>query len=112
MIFNISNLTYLNFPRCFTDGQSSIERVVQNRLSNISDDVGSTVSQWTMSAAIGHLRNYVAGVIENGETDIDIFNRFVIRPEASVSRQLARQQRIEQRRNGKLLHNRKEKFLK
>ena len=88
------------FRRCFSDGQSSIERVVQNRLSNISEDVGSTVSQWTMSAAIGHLRNYVAGVTESGESDLEVFNQFVVHPEASSSRRLARQRRIEQRRNG------------
>ena len=58
-----------------------------------------------MSAATGHLRNYVAGVIQNGETDIDIFNRFVVRPDNSASRRLARQQRIEQRRAGKLFYN-------
>ena len=74
--------------------------MVQNRLSNISDDVGSTVSQWTMSAAVGHLRNYVAGVVENGETDMAIFDRFVVRPEASASRRIARQRRIDERRNG------------
>ena len=93
----------LYISRCFSDGQSSIERVVQNHLSNISDDVGSTVSQWTMSSAIGHLRNCVAGVIENGETDIDVFNQFVVRPEGSSVRRTARQRRIEERSNGKNL---------
>ena len=91
--------------RCFSDGQASIERVVQNRLSNISDDVGSTVSQWTMSAAIGHLRNYVAGVVENGETDMAIFDRFVVRPEASASRRIERQRRMDGRRNGNTFNN-------
>ena len=81
----------------FSDGQLSIERVVQNRMANISEDVGPSVSQWTMSSAIGHLRNYVGGVTENGENDVDMFNQFVIRPEASSSRRLARQQRMEQR---------------
>ena len=87
--------------RCFSDGQSSIERVVQNRLSNISEDVGSTVSLWTMSTAIGHLRNYVAGVTASGESDLDVFNQFVVRPDASSNRRLERQRRIEQRRNRK-----------
>ena len=78
--------------------------MVQNRLSNISDDVGSTVSQWTMSAAIGHLRNYVAGVVENGETDMALFDRFVVRPEASASRRIARQRRMDERLNGKTVN--------
>ena len=53
-----------------------------------------------MSTAIGHLRNYVADVVRNGETDLDMFNRFVIRPEASTARKRERQGRVEQRRNG------------
>ena len=77
--------------------------MVQNRLSNIGDDVGSTVGQWTMSAAIGHLRNYVAGVIENGENDMELFNQFVVRPGESADRRVARQRRIESRRNGTCL---------
>ena len=53
-----------------------------------------------MSTAVGHLRNYVADVVRNGETDIDMFNRFVIRPEASAGRKKERQGRLEQRRDG------------
>ncbi len=47
---------------CFSDSQASLERLLENRLSLISDDVGPTLQQWTMSSAIGHLRTYVAGV--------------------------------------------------
>ena len=53
-----------------------------------------------MSTAVGHLRNYVADVVRNGETDIDMFNRFVIRPEVSAARKKERQGRVEQRRDG------------
>ena len=86
------------FCRCFTDGQTSLERVVQSRLSSMSDEVGSNVSQWTMSAATGHLRNYVAGVNEDGEGGEAIFDQFVVRLDESSSRRLARQRRIEQRK--------------
>ena len=53
-----------------------------------------------MSAAIGHLRNYVAGVVENGETDMALFDRFVVRPESSASRRIERQRRMDERLNG------------
>ena len=67
----------------------------------MSDEVGSNVGQWTMSAATGHLRNYVAGVNEDGDGGEAIFDQFVVRVDESSSRRLARQRRIEQR-NGNL----------
>ena len=36
-----------------------------SRLSVLTEDVGPMISQWTMSAGIGHFRGYVAGVDVN-----------------------------------------------
>ena len=48
--------------RSFTDGNVSLERVVRNRLEAVSGDVGEgPFREWILSAAVGHLRNYVAG---------------------------------------------------
>ncbi len=67
---------------CFTDGMASLERLLENRLSFISEDVGPTIRQWTLSTAVGHLRNYVATV----DVPEAVVARFVITAEEGTCR--------------------------
>jgi len=79
--------------RSFVDGNVSLERVVRNRLEFVSGDVGAAVREWIFSAAIGHLRNYVAGLSADNE-DID---QYIVRPGAdSEQRKNARKRRLMQ----------------
>ena len=78
--------------RCFVDGNVSLERVVRNRLEAISSgEVGSTVREWILSAAVGHLRNYVAG-LNSHPTQGEDTDQYLIRtgPDAE-QRKAARQ---------------------
>jgi len=74
---------------CFSDGQVSLERVVQNRLDVLTQDVGPMIRQWTMSAAIGHLRSYVSGVA----VDQDSIASQVVTTDQAIERAAARQRR-------------------
>ncbi len=47
---------------CFSDDQASLERLLQNRLDLLCGDALPAVRQWTTTATIGHLRNYMASV--------------------------------------------------
>ena len=47
---------------CFSDERTSLERLFQNRLDLLSGDAMPSIRQWTMSSAMGHLRNYFASV--------------------------------------------------
>ena len=81
--------------RCFSDGQTSLEQLLRSQLSTISEDVGpNSIGSWTMSAAIGHFRNYMAGV---GEADRAALERFVVRTEDVPARRAEREKRIESR---------------
>lgn len=100
-----SNFTRLTFRlvaeatalclHCFTDGQASLERVVENRLNSLTEDVGPIIRQWTLGSAISHLRTFVAGVeVEQGQLE-----RWVVQPGQAVEdRQVARAERIASRR--------------
>ena len=46
---------------CFTDREVSLERVVENRLGALTEDVGPMIREWTLGSAISHLRSFVAG---------------------------------------------------
>ena len=46
---------------CFTDREVSLERVVENRLGALTEDVGPVIREWTLGSAISHLRSFVAG---------------------------------------------------
>jgi len=80
---------------CFTDGQASLERVVENRLNSLTEDVGPMIRQWTLGSAIQHLRTFVAGVeVEQGQLE-----QWVVRPGVVVEdRQAARAERLASRR--------------
>lgn len=65
----LADLTNLSVS-CFSDGQASLERLMRNQLSNVTDDVGSgAIGSWTVSTALGHLRNYVAGIGESSSIE-------------------------------------------
>merc|ERR1719259_449545 len=65
----LADLTNLSVS-CFSDGQASLERLVRNQLCNVTDDVGSgAIGSWTVSTALGHLRNYVAGIGESSSVE-------------------------------------------
>lgn len=82
--------------RCFVDGNASLERVLRGRLEAISGDVGSVVREWILSASVGHLRNFVAGVTANGSSSEDIEQYFVRPGPDSEQRKAARQRRLQQ----------------
>ncbi len=72
------------------DGMASLERLLENRLSFISEDVGPSIRQWMLSAAIGHLRNYVATV----DVPEPVVARFVITAEEGTLRRERRTARM------------------
>ena len=65
---------------CFSDGNQSLERVLQERWQNVinikykmykclyyrltawTEDVGGMIRQWTLSSALTHLRTFVSGL--------------------------------------------------
>jgi len=75
---------------CFTDQLTSLERVVQDRLTALTDDVGPMIRQWTLGSAITHLRSFVSGVtVEQGDIE-----RWVVTSDMVEARRVAREQRI------------------
>ena len=81
--------------RCSTDGNASLERVVRNRLEAISGDVGNTVREWILSAAVGHLRNYVARVDRQSPTNNEDIEQYVVHSGSDAEqRQGARRRRL------------------
>lgn len=82
--------------RCLTDGNVSLERIVRNRVEAISGDVGPDFRRWIMSTAIGHLRNYVAGINASAHSNEDIEQYFVKVGPDSQQRKAARQRRLQQ----------------
>jgi len=76
---------------CFTDTTVSLERVVENRLGALTEDVGQMIREWTLGSAISHLRTFVSGV----EVDQDSLEQWVIRSGDAVdARRVARTGRI------------------
>ena len=92
----LSRLTILCL-RCFVDGNVSLERVARNRLEAISGDVGDgQFREWILSAALGHLRNYVAGINATRLQNEDI-DQYLIRTRTdSDQRKAARRRRLQQ----------------
>jgi hypothetical protein len=79
---------------CFTDSTVSLERVVEDRLGALTEDVGPMIRQWTLGSAIQHLRSFVAGV----EVEQEELDQWVIRPGQVVSdRRAARMDRMSSR---------------
>lgn len=74
---------------CFSDGQVSLERVVENRLAVLTQEVGPMIREWTRSAALGHLRVYVSGV----DVDQAALASQVVTTEQAVERAAARKRR-------------------
>jgi len=75
---------------CFTDRMTSLERVVQDRLTALTEDVGPMIRQWTLGSAITHLRSFVSGVdVEQGDIE-----RWVVASDMVEARKLAREARI------------------
>eukprot|EP00090_Calanus_glacialis_P032741 TRINITY_DN5424_c0_g1_i3.p1 TRINITY_DN5424_c0_g1~~TRINITY_DN5424_c0_g1_i3.p1 ORF type:complete len:859 (-),score=395.18 TRINITY_DN5424_c0_g1_i3:244-2511(-) len=75
---------------CFTDRMVSLERVVQDRLTALTEDVGPMIRQWTLGSAITHLRSFVSGVeVEQGDIE-----RWVVASDMVEARKLAREARL------------------
>jgi len=75
---------------CFTDRMVSLERVVQDRLAALTEDVGPMISQWTLGSAITHLRSFVSGMeVEQREVE-----RWVVTTDMVEARKLAREARL------------------
>jgi len=75
---------------CFTDQMISLERVVEDRLAALTEDVGPMISQWTLGSAITHLRSFVSGV----EVDQSQVERWVVTTNMVEARKLAREARL------------------
>ena len=83
--------------RCFVDGNVSLERVVRNRLEAVSGDVGEgQFREWILSAAVGHLRNYVAGINATRLQNEDIDQYLIQTPTDADQRKAARRRRLQQ----------------
>lgn len=74
----------------FTDGQASLERLVENRLAAMTTDVGPVVQQWTTGSAISYLRTFVAG----GQIRPDQLVRYLVTTEEAPARAAARAARL------------------
>lgn len=103
----LADMTNLSV-RCFSDGQTSLELLVRNQLSNVTDDVGSgSIGSWTVSTALGHLRNYVAGINHGAEAEdqppasaMASLESYVVKTgEEAEAKKAARQKRL---RDGRL----------
>jgi len=91
----LADLTNLSV-RSFSDGQASLERLARGQLSAINGGVGSTsIRAWTMSSAIGHLRNYLAGMAGDEGAELDAL---LVKTEDVANRKSARERRMEVRR--------------
>jgi hypothetical protein len=55
---------------CFTDGTASLERVVEDRLGVLTEDVGPMIRSWTLGSALSHLRSFVAGESPRAEFSV------------------------------------------
>jgi len=75
---------------CFSDGQDSLERLLQNRLEAMTNDVGPLVRQWTMGSAITHLRGFVSGA----HVELDEVRRFIVRVDQAGAFAAARNSRL------------------
>ena len=92
----LSRLTILCL-RCFVDGNPSLERVARNRLEAISGDVGDDqFREWILSAALGHLRNYVAGTSITAVQNEDIDQYLIQTRSDAEQRKAARRRRLQQ----------------
>ena len=81
--------------RCSTDGNASLERVVRNRLQAMSGDVGDTLREWILNAAIGHLRNYIARLDQTTLSAEEDTEQYIVhRGSDAEQRQGARRRRL------------------
>lgn len=77
---------------CFTDGSTSLERVVQDRLSVLTEEVGGMMRTWTVTSALSHLRSFVESPSVRG-VEQEVVQSFVVTTEAGRERKIERQQR-------------------
>ena len=56
-----SEITALSL-HCFTDGRESLERVVTDRLTLMTEEVGGMIRQWTLNSALSQLRVFLASL--------------------------------------------------
>jgi len=75
---------------CFTDRMVSLERVVQDRLTALTEDVGPMIRQWTLGSAITHLRSFVQGI----DVDSSEIDQWIVTSDMVDARKAAREARI------------------
>ena len=73
---------------CFSDERISLERLFQNRLELLSGDALPSIRQWTMSSAMGHLRNYFASI----EVPENVVSGYVVRNADGMQQERQQQQ--------------------
>ena len=71
---------------CSTDDIASMERLVENRLAQINEQVGHLVRRWITSSALGHFRNYIAGLELNTES----ITSYIVTPQQGEEARRAR----------------------
>ena len=75
---------------CFTDGQESLERVVTDRLTVLTQEVGGMIRSWTLNSALTHLRVFLSSLSVDEET----IRALVISTEQGRQRRSQRQERL------------------
>merc|ERR1719347_558369 len=75
---------------CFTDQSVSLDRVVENRLSALTEDVGPGIRDWTVSSALYHLRAFTGGLTQGQGQD---FARWVVTEDMVQGRREEREAR-------------------
>merc|ERR1719347_1844929 len=73
---------------CFTDQSVSLDRVVENRLSALTEDVGPGIRDWTVSSALYHLRAFTGGLTQGQD-----FARWVVAEDMVQGRREEREAR-------------------
>jgi len=76
---------------CFTDGNNSLERVVEERLGSLTEDVGQMIRQWTVTSALTHLRTFINSPDFPELLDLD---NWVVLTSESENRRSARTARL------------------
>jgi len=75
---------------CFSDRNTSLERVLQERVTAMTEDVGGMIRQWTLSSALAQLRTFVAGL----NTDQEQVRSWIVTPGQGAERRRQRHQRM------------------
>merc|ERR1719348_2970702 len=75
---------------CFSDRNTSLERVLQERVTAMTEDVGGMIRQWTLSSALAQMRTFVAGL----NIDQEQVRSWIITPGQGAERRRKRHQRM------------------